>query len=127
MSENQDVVTRFMASWKEGDLDGLMEFFSDDAVYENIPIAPVNVGKEAIRKTIAGFSGLAKSIEFIVHHQGETPDGLIMNERTDRFELEKGSIELRIMGAFEVKDGKITAWRDYFDMSQFQQQLAAAS
>ena len=23
------------------------------------------------------------------------------------------------MGTFEVVDGKITAWRDYFDMNQF--------
>lgn len=28
------------------------------------------------------------------------------------------------MGAFEVHDGRITAWRDYFDMKQFQDQLA---
>lgn len=27
------------------------------------------------------------------------------------------------MGAFEVHDGRITAWRDYFDMKQFQDQL----
>jgi limonene-1,2-epoxide hydrolase len=31
------------------------------------------------------------------------------------------------MGTFEVVDGKITAWRDYFDMNQFQTQFAAAS
>jgi limonene-1,2-epoxide hydrolase len=27
------------------------------------------------------------------------------------------------MGTFEVDDGKITAWRDYFDMNQFMSQL----
>ena len=127
MSENFDVVARFMATWKDGDLDRLMDFFSDDAVYENIPIAPANVGKEKIRATIEGFSGIANSIEFIVHNQGETPDGIILNERTDRFKLEKGSIELRVMGTFEVANGKITAWRDYFDMAQFQAQMAAAT
>jgi limonene-1,2-epoxide hydrolase len=28
------------------------------------------------------------------------------------------------MGTFEVHDGKITAWRDYFDMNQFMGQLS---
>ena len=27
------------------------------------------------------------------------------------------------MGTFEVDDGKITAWRDYFDMNQFMSQM----
>jgi limonene-1,2-epoxide hydrolase len=29
------------------------------------------------------------------------------------------------MGAFEVREGKIAAWRDYFDMKQFMDQMAA--
>jgi hypothetical protein len=29
------------------------------------------------------------------------------------------SFELPVMGTFEVRDGKISAWRDYFDMNQF--------
>ncbi len=28
------------------------------------------------------------------------------------------------MGAFELRDGKICAWRDYFDLAQFQRQMA---
>ena len=27
------------------------------------------------------------------------------------------TIELPVMGTFEVKDGKIVAWRDYFDLA----------
>jgi hypothetical protein len=29
------------------------------------------------------------------------------------------SFELQVMGTFEVRDGKINAWRDYFDQNQF--------
>jgi len=29
------------------------------------------------------------------------------------------SFELQVMGAFEVRDGKINAWRDYFDQNRF--------
>ena len=31
------------------------------------------------------------------------------------------------MGFFEVHDGKITAWRDYFDMGQFTSQMSPGS
>jgi limonene-1,2-epoxide hydrolase len=27
------------------------------------------------------------------------------------------------MGTFEVRDGKIAGWRDYFDLNQYMQQL----
>jgi limonene-1,2-epoxide hydrolase len=34
-------------------------------------------------------------------------------------------VELPVMGSFEVTpEGKISAWRDYFDMNQFTQQVA---
>jgi limonene-1,2-epoxide hydrolase len=35
------------------------------------------------------------------------------------------TFSLPVMGIFEVHAGKITAWRDYFDMAQFTALLAA--
>jgi limonene-1,2-epoxide hydrolase len=59
-----------------------------------------------------------------VHHSAEQ-DGTVLNERTDRFRLADGRwVELRVMGVFEVLDGKITAWRDYFDLGQWMAQLS---
>jgi len=43
----------------------------------------------------------------------------VMTERVDVFKLPGKSFELQVMGTFEVRDGKISAWRDYFDMNQF--------
>jgi len=37
----------------------------------------------------------------------------------DVLKLPKKSFELQVMGTFEVHGGKISAWRDYFDMNQF--------
>ena len=42
-----------------------------------------------------------------------------MTERVDVFKLPEKSFELAVMGIFEVSNGKISAWRDYFDMNQF--------
>jgi limonene-1,2-epoxide hydrolase len=44
-----------------------------------------------------------------------------MNERTDRLKMNGSWVELPVMGVYEFRDGKISAWRDYFDMGPFQQ------
>jgi limonene-1,2-epoxide hydrolase len=50
-----------------------------------------------------------------------------MNERVDRFWLEGGhTIELRVAGVFKVRDGKISVWRDYFDLQEFNSQMPGA-
>ena len=42
----------------------------------------------------------------------------MLTERTDIFTIKGKTAPLPVMGAFQVADGKITAWRDYFDMAQ---------
>ena len=54
---------------------------------------------------------------------GALGDGIVMNERSDRFQIGTHTITLRVMGVFELADGKITHWRDYFDMNQYLAQL----
>jgi len=100
-----------------------MSYFSADAIYTNIPMDPPNIGLEAIREAINGFLAMASEVEFIVHHQGESSAGVVMNERTDRFLINGKWIELPVMGIFELSDGKITGWRDYFDLGQFNNQM----
>ena len=118
-----DIVRRFCAAWSNIDADELGEYFTDDAVYHNIPIDPVT-GKETIKTTIAGFTTGVDKVEFRVHHIAANGN-VVMTERTDVFFAGPKTIELPVMGTFEVTDdGKISAWRDYFDMNQFMSQLA---
>lgn len=117
-----DLVRNFCAAWGAGDLDALLDYFTDDAVYHNMPIDPVT-GKDAIRATIEGFTAGVEKIEFRVHHI-VAEGNIVMTERTDAFFAGERTIELPVMGTFEVTDGKIAAWRDYFDLNQFMSQLS---
>ena len=117
------IVTQFCAAWGTGDLDVILDFFTPDAVYHNIPMAPVT-GVDDIRALIAGFTAGVDTIEFRVTHQAANGN-IVMNERVDAFITEAKTIELPVMGVFEVTDdGKISAWRDYFDLNQFMSQMA---
>jgi limonene-1,2-epoxide hydrolase len=117
-----EVVRRFCAAWSDnvGSVE-LAEFFTDEAVYHNIPQAPVT-GREDIASTIDSFirpgpPGI-ESIEFgVINIAANGP--VVMTERVDVFRLPHKSFELQVMGTFEIADGKINAWRDYFDANQF--------
>jgi limonene-1,2-epoxide hydrolase len=52
-----------------------------------------------------------------VHRQFSKGD-VAMNERTDVMRRNDGGrLELPVMGVFEVRDGRIASWGDYFDMA----------
>lgn len=122
MGSNAERVREFISAWSRNDLDELMGFFAPDCVYHNIPVAPVK-GLEAVRKTLHGFASMASEIEWVLHQIAENEAGVVLTERTDRFKIGGRWVELPVMGSFELRDGQLVAWRDYFDMQQFTKQL----
>ena len=117
-----ELVRSFCAAWSDNlGAAELAAFFTEDAVYQNIPLAPVT-GKAAIADNIAsvlrpGPPGI-ESIDFrVINIAANGP--IVLTERVDVFKLPGKSFELQVMGTFEVNEGKISAWRDYFDMNQF--------
>ena len=103
----------------------LVEYFTPDAVYHNIPVEPA-VGHEAILGLLNMFLTPVERVEFRVRNL--VADGnTVLTERVDVFVLPNATIELPVMGTFEVNNGKIAAWRDYFDLNQYMSQLQGAS
>ena len=116
MPSAEQVVKDFCAAASTRDPQVLRAFFSDDVVYHNIPMAPAE-GIEATMAVIDIFVGMCETMEFEIHHLAS--DGsTVLTERTDTFTIKGKTASLPVMGAFHVTDGKITAWRDYFDMAQ---------
>jgi limonene-1,2-epoxide hydrolase len=114
-AENEKIVTDFCQAWSRMKLEEILGFMTEDAVYHNIPMAPAK-GRAAIRAVVDGFLKMADAIEFKIHHTASSGN-LVMNERVDSFVYKggkKGSVP--VVGVFEVNGGKISAWRDYFDM-----------
>jgi limonene-1,2-epoxide hydrolase len=110
-----EVVTSFCALWSEPDPDEIAGCFTEDAVYRNIPPTPPIEGRAAIRAFIAEFLAKLDGIDFIVHRQ-ISDHGVVMHERTDVLRLKDGAeLSVPIMGVFDIADGKIATWRDYFE------------
>ena len=116
MASAEQVVRDFCAAASKRDPEALRPFFSDDVVYHNIPMEPAE-GIDATMAVLNMFVGICDGLEFEVHHLAS--DGsTVLTERTDTFTINGKTAPLPVMGAFHVVDGKITAWRDYFDMAQ---------
>jgi limonene-1,2-epoxide hydrolase len=114
------IVNDFLAAWHRGDADGIINLFSDDAVYQNMPLEPV-VGKSALREHITHLVGvLDAGLHAEIHHQ-VVSQNVVLNERTDSFMLNGKSMSVPVCGVFEVENGKVKAWRDYYDGTLFAQ------
>jgi limonene-1,2-epoxide hydrolase len=126
MSDAIDLIRRFCDEWGKGaSVDEIVDYFADDAIYHNIPVDPA-VGREAIKAMFAMFTTGVERIEFRVINISAAGD-TVLTERLDVFVLPNVTIELPVMGTFEVRDGKIAKWRDYFDLNQYMTQLAGAA
>lgn len=115
MNDAEALVREFCDAWSKLDADLLTGYFTDDAVYHNIPMAPLE-GKEAINAFLAGFLAGVTTAEFTMLNVVSSGD-VVMTERVDAFTLNGRHGAFPVMGIFEVKGGKIAAWRDYFDMA----------
>lgn len=108
-----ETVKRFLSIMMEKDYDRGLALVAPDTEYDNVPIGKV-AGPEGIRAVLEPFFAPTITNEYKVLR--EVVDGAtVILERLDRHLLESGWVELPVTGIFEVKDGKIALWRDYFD------------
>ena len=120
--EAEQVVRAMCAAFAKHDAEALRPFFTDDVVYHNIPMDPA-VGIEDTIAFIGGFFAMCESLTIETLHLA-TEGNAVLTERVDTITAGDRVGALPVMGTFEVRDGKICAWRDYFDMTQITSMLA---
>ena len=116
-SENVTIIRNFISDWSSLDADKLADYFTDDGTYYNMPIAPVT-GKDNVRNFIAGFIANWTETHWDLLNIAAVGD-VVIAERLDRTRTSTGDVDLPCVGVFEMVDGKISIWRDYFDMATF--------
>jgi len=117
MSANTKLIEAFCAAWSRLDPAELASYFAEDGVYHNMPGGPVK-GREAIEQFIRSFAGSWTETEFEILNLAEAGN-VVVAERVDRTRLGDKSVELPCAGVFEIRDGKIACWRDYFDLGTY--------
>jgi limonene-1,2-epoxide hydrolase len=108
-----DVVRDFLTALADDDVDRALELIDDDIVYENVSLPTIR-GRRRFESGARAF--YRHKIGFDVRIHRIATDGYsVMTERTDAIFVGGYRSQFWVCGAFEVHDGKITLWRDYFD------------
>jgi limonene-1,2-epoxide hydrolase len=125
-AEDAERVVREMCdTFAKHDAQALRPFFTDDVVYHNIPMDPA-VGIDATIAFIEGFFAMCETMVIETVHLA-VRDNVVLTERVDTFTMGQIVAPLPVMGTFEIRDGKISAWRDYFDMAQITKMFSGES
>lgn len=109
----ETVVQRFLQAMEAQDHDTVASLLAPDLRYTNVSLPTLKGGHRVatlIRKA------LRESRRFEVQvHSIASAGNTVLTERTDVLKVGPLHIGFWVCGTFEVRDGRITVWRDYFD------------
>ena len=115
------VVENFIDAWNRMDWEAVVGALADDVIYHNIPMEKLE-GKQAAAAFITGMQ--AEGVDWETISIAENGNK-VLTERVDRFDMAGGKkLVIPVMGIFEIENGKIKAWRDYFDLQTFMSQMS---
>jgi limonene-1,2-epoxide hydrolase len=114
---NIETIQNFIQAWSRLDPTELSDYFTEGGSYYNMPIQPV-VGKENIKIFIENFVASWKETDWEILNIAEDGD-TVFCERIDKTKSTNGGVDLPCCGVFEMENGKIRVWRDYFDLGTY--------
>ena len=110
---NIATVEKFLNSLRDKDLDTAGSLLADNLVYQNVGFPTIR-GRHRTMKLFAGMQRPSFRFDVKVHRTASDVD-TVLNERTDVLVIGPVRLVFWVCGVFEVHDGRITLWRDYFD------------
>jgi len=122
MKTNENIIRDFIDTWPGMDAAAITAFFAADGIYHNMMLEPVQ-GTTNIEPFIKGFLGIWTKVHWDLLNIASTGN-TVFTERVDHFHASDKSVSLPCSGVFEMRDGKIAIWRDYFDMGTYVKALA---
>ncbi len=110
--ENTRTVEGFLNALQDEDFDTAGAALDDELVYQNVGL-PTIYGRG---RTLKLFHRMQGRVGFEVKVHRIAADGAaVLTERTDALIVGPLRLQFWVCGVFEVHNGRITLWRDYFD------------
>ena len=107
------VVRRFLEALAAADVDTAVDLVADDIVYQNVSLPTIH-GKRRIERGAQACVERGLHFDVRIHRIAES-GSTVLTERTDAISWGAFRSQFWVCGTFEVSDGKVTLWRDYFD------------
>jgi limonene-1,2-epoxide hydrolase len=109
-------VRQMIDAWNQRNWQQVFALFAEDGVLQSMMLPPT-VGREAIQQRIGALARGIDSIELRVQHIGVI-DGVVFVERVDDFVYRGKHGAVPVVGVVEVENGRVQAWREYYDRAQ---------
>jgi limonene-1,2-epoxide hydrolase len=119
--DNAHTVEVLLAALQDQDIDAAGAVLDEHLVYQNVGFPTIR-GRARAMKLFRGMEGRA-GFE-VKTHRIAVNGSTVLTERTDALVFGRVRLQFWVCGVFEVRDGRITLWRDYFDMFDFTKALA---
>lgn len=110
----EEVVRKFCELVGQKDLAGVEGLFDEAVVYHNVGTEPA-VGREASLEALKFQFDVFDPIVFRLRNLA-VDNNVVLTERVDEVTANGVAAPVPVMGTFEVRDERIVAWRDYFDI-----------
>ena len=125
MSTKFETMKALIAAWSVGDIDGALSFMSEDIVWHYAAaVAPPLKGKVKARKFLENFKSQIAKVNWRIFDYAESGERLFV-EGVDEYQAKTGEIVAApYAGVLEFRDGLISGWRDYVDVSAIEAQKA---
>ena len=120
-NDNARTVEVLLAALQDQDIDAAGAVLDEHLVYQNVGFPTIR-GRSRAMKLFRSMEGRA-GFE-VKTHRIAVNGSTVLNERTDALVFGRVRLQFWVCGVFEVTDGRITLWRDYFDMFDFAKALA---
>ena len=115
--QNESIIREFIAAWSRLDAQELAGYFAEDGCYFNMPTQPIK-GRDNVEGFIRQFLQTWTATDWEILNIVASGD-IVIAERLDKTQTSQGNVDLPCTGVFEMADGKIKEWRDYFDLNTF--------
>ena len=112
-TSSADTVRAFLAALERFDIDAAGALLDPDVVYENVSL-PAAHGRAATLRLLRSMPRALSGFEAQTHRLAASGP-VVLTERTDVLVVGRVRVAFWVCGTFEVHDGRITLWRDYFD------------
>ncbi|AZG45139.1 limonene-1,2-epoxide hydrolase family protein [Gordonia insulae] len=109
-----DIVTEFLDDLARGNVAAALDDLDEHIAYTNVSTPTVH-GKRKVAKIFGGMDKLSWA-GFNYRMVNVSSDGpVVLTERVDELRMGPVVMQFWVCGRFEVAEGRITVWRDYFD------------
>ena len=116
-----ETIERLINSWKQHDVEAVLDLLTDDVVYHfHVGTRPLR-GKEWVRRFLEKFGDGQSDNRWRIVRHAQNGDFLLVEGIDDFVDAKGRRIRTPYMGVFEFRDGLICGWRDYVDAGLIQQ------